>query len=176
MIRYIIHRAVIILALISNNACSEDVNSPSDQIIEGPFKVTTEWQSFEFSPPLQPAPYLQYIQLVSCNGDLEIYETGQDKKNYFFLSDRFRKTSDGKIVEPAVEAVINQTKHHFALARSTYFTTSALKGCIALGYRLANLSDEVGYFLPHNAKLTSILVKANTEFTIDKLFWRSPDY
>lgn len=37
-------------------SCSAHDSSPSDQLIEGPFDITVEWQKVEFYKPLEVAP------------------------------------------------------------------------------------------------------------------------
>ena len=157
-------------------ACSDNSRSPTDRIIDGPFNINTQWQEFSFKTPLMPAPYLQYIQLLSCNGELDIYETGKNRNSHFFLSDRFRRLSDKKIIEPEVKVTIDNNIYRFAMFMVSHYSNGDLKGCRAIGYRITNLKDDFGYFLPREAEIRSILIKSNVEFQIDKLYWLAPNY
>ena len=71
--------------LLSCTACSDSTNSPSDQIIDGPFSVTTQWQELNLKKPLKSAPYIQHIQLLSCDQSLKLIATQPRHENYFLL-------------------------------------------------------------------------------------------
>lgn len=164
------------LLLLITISCSAQDRSPTDQVIRGPVDITTEWQTITFDKPLQSAPYIQYLELLSCHNEYDFVEVGPpDEKKYILMSDRFRRVSDQQIVEP--EVIVNDGKHDYRLFYSVtgYDYAGPAKGCKYVGYSLRG-EGVMELTLPKDVKFVSIKIRANVPMSIDHLYWLASGY
>ena len=176
MIGILTRRVTALSVLLSCTACSDNLSSPADQIIDGPFLITTQWKEFTFEPHLSTAPYIQRFQLLSCDESSEITYTSIKNDSFLYTDARFKRLSDQSIIEPEVKLIIDNKPYRFALTSSTYYSRSDLKNCIALGYRFADIGDDNGLFLSEKSKISAAIIKSNTNFIVNKFYWNAPNY
>ena len=175
MIKYPQMWIVLILSTLLTGGCFAQTH-PSNQLIQGEFEITEQWQEFTFEKPLISAPYIQKFELLSCNQKYELVTTEFDKENYFFTNDRFRRISDGKVIAPEVMVIVNDKSYHLAASSSGYYHSDKLKGCIHIGYGVSGLKDGNKFFFPEGVEIEKVKIKANASLKIDMFHWIAPDY
>ena len=63
---------LVLLSVFMASACSAQTKAPSDQVIEGVFKITNEWQTITFERPLLSAPHIQYLNFLFCEKNMSL--------------------------------------------------------------------------------------------------------
>lgn len=163
-----------VLSLCVTISCSAQDHSVADQLIKGPIEITTEWKTITFDKPLQAAPYVQYLELLSCNNEYDFVKMAPDEERHFLGIRRFRRISDDKVVEP--EVIANDGKNDYRLSYTisgSYFAGPA-KDCRHIGYSLKG--EGTAYYLSPEIKINSIKIRANVDMEIDHLYWVAPSY
>lgn len=176
MIKQLKSIAPFVLLLCVTVSCSAQDHSSADQLIKGPIEITTEWQTIPFEKPLRAAPYIQYLQFLSCNNQYNFIEVGPpDKEQYILMSDRFKRIADKQIIE--LEVIASDGKNDYRLFYSTngYDYGGPAQGCKYVGYSLRG-NELMKLTLPEGTQFISIKVRANVKMAIDHLYWVAPDY
>ncbi len=161
--------------LFTTASCLSQNHSPTDQLINGPINISTEWQTVIFDKSLKSAPYAQYIELLSCEGQYEFdHSIPPDQKRGFLLSGRFKRITDSKILEP--EVIVSDGKYEYKLSYTTsgYYHSGPAKNCRHVGYSIDD--GTTAYYLPEKTKFVSVKIRANTSMKIDHLYWVAPSY
>lgn len=154
-------------------SCSAQQSALTDQLLKGPFNITTKWQTIQFEKPLKSSPYIQYVRLLSCDNSYKVENLGQDKSRGFLIAYRFQRLSDKQEIEPEVFIVAKDKKYKLSHSLSGFDHGGIAEGCHYMGY---SLYDEDGFFIPPNMEFSSVQIRANTNMMIDGLHWHAPDY
>ena len=165
---------LVLLSVFMASACSAQTKAPSDQVIEGVFEISNEWQIFAFEKPLNTDPFIQYFKLISCNERYSLTKTNIDEKRFFLLPDRFQDKSTNEIIEPEISINVDGQSYSLFLTNSGYYNKGDLNGCIFLGYNAR--SEKNQFHLPENITIDSVNVRANKNISIDFFHWHASDF
>lgn len=165
---------ITLFAFIVTSACSAQQKAPTDQLINGPFDISTKWQTIRFLKPLEATPQVQYLQLLFCNQQMEFINLRPDEVRTPENSGDFKRTVDNKIFEP--EVIVHNGKKEYILSQTSsgsYYAGKAA-GCLFIGYSLEGEGMEA--FLPEGTQFFFAKVKANISITADHIYWHAPYY
>ena len=89
------------VSLLLAGACSSQHDAPTDQLIEGPFEITTQWQTFPLKKPLGVIPYIIKFQILL---DQEIHEIVGDIPTdpYRIMNDSYKQIEGSVALTPEV--------------------------------------------------------------------------
>ncbi len=76
-------RSALWFSLLIATGCSADLpQAPTNQIIKGPFTITTEWQTIKFDQPLKTLPHIQRLEtLLDMDNYEPVYNIGESEYN-----------------------------------------------------------------------------------------------
>lgn len=175
MIPLIIRKiGLLIVAFLSfaNLSCQADSYSkaPTDQIIEGPFAVTTEWQTIKINPPLRTLPYVQELNLLI---DHSLYTLAPDVPvtEYANTGTGFYLKDTDTVVTPQV-IFINQHDKEFQVTFTSAGSYTTNAGAYkAMGFGLN--TDTGKYYFDKDTEISAIKIKANVKMRVEHLQWIS---
>ena len=147
------------------SACSAQSKAPSDQVIEGVFKISNEWQTITFDQPLTSTPHLQLLRLLFCNQQMDFLlgdpdnPVPEEQKGYFI------RTEDNELFKPEVLAIIDNKNHSLSQTSLMRYTMGQFSGCKAIGYSLEGKG--IALYLPEGTSIKSVSIRSNLEIPID---------
>ena len=163
---------LVLLSVFIASACSGQSKAPSDQVIEGVFKITNEWQSITFDQPLTSIPHLQFLRLLFCNQQMDFLlgdpdnPVPEEQKGYFI------RTEDNELFKPEVLAIIDNKNYSLSQTSLMWYTMGQFSGCRAIGYSLEGKGNAL--YLPEGASIKSVSIRSNLEIPIDFFHWSAP--
>ncbi len=170
-----------LLLIIFASSCSAQDTAPTDQLIKGPFYITTEWQKFPLDKPLKVIPHIQTLEVLLNINQYNFFDNPEElNTKYSIMSDRFKRVSDGKITQPEI-ILIDSKNREYRTVFHTIGTAFTKEGDFkSLGFG-TNVEIRKFYY-PKDAIFHSIKIRANTQMTIDNFRWiaryfnRAPNY
>lgn len=148
--------------------CQSDPGFPEDQDIDGPFQITTEWQTIRFEQPLEiNAEAIQSLNIVV---DSERYDSNfdyenEDRSNVFNL----RRKKDGVVVKPKA-VLIGDGGQEVSLHPTG--STALYSGGVTVGMSTFDKHYSPIPPFPEEIKVfESVRIRSNVPFTAEQLRW-----
>ena len=154
------------------SACSAQSKAPSDQVIEGVFDVTKEWQTITFNTPLTTLPHVQTLKLVFCKEQMNFLLGDPDNPIPEEDKGSFIRTKDNQLFKPEIIASINGKTYNLSQTGRTSYYAGQFTGCKSIGYRLKGKGNSL--YLPEGARIESATIRSNLTIDIDFLYWVAP--
>jgi len=110
-------------------ACGGDVNFPEDQRVEGPFEITTDWQTVKFDVPL--AVNREGLQRLHLVVDDERYTSNSEHDLSDLPNQANVRREDGVLIKPEVVLVGANGEEVPLRARAN---TSLYEGGLTIGF------------------------------------------
>jgi len=145
--------------------------APADQLLEGPFKLTTKWQTITLDKPLKVIPYTQTLELMLPMDDYQGLDVDEPKSRYVIEPGRFKRLADQKITQPEVILVTKQGQE-FRTTYGAIGSTRHYKGFGTfwyLGFRTSFVMRK--FYYPKGTEFVAIKVRANTPMEIPYIGW-----
>ncbi len=156
------------------SSCSAQDTSPTDQLIKGPFNVTTEWQVFQLDKPLETAPHSIKLEALFSVDQYKFVDTDEPNTPYSIMSDRLMRLSDSKITQPEVILVDSKGREFRPLFRSIATAYTDLGDFKALGF--GTNTDMGKFYYPKDVVFTAVKLKSNIAMSINYLRWVAYHY
>ncbi|MGH1487489.1 MAG: hypothetical protein ACRBCI_14840 [Cellvibrionaceae bacterium] len=165
---------ILFAALTLSLGCSAQKvpKDPNNQLIEGPFSITTEWQTIKFDKPLKSSPHIQSLDILLDIDKYELVE-GLSMSEYRVLDLSYKRLKDSVIVKPEVVLVDQQAREYRVTFDAIGTRYTKLGDYFFLGY---GTSDDERYYFPKDAEFVSIRVRANKAMTVTHLNWIAAGY
>jgi hypothetical protein len=177
-----IARLILLLCFALNTGCQAGgiPRSSADRIIEGPFVITTQWQTIQFDKPLETIPHVQSLYLLLEHGrydvpiDVPLSEYVVIAGSKFHSGISFRQKETGVIVIPQVVFIDQHGKEFHTACESSASYSTKLGPFKALGFGPDSRKGKL--FLDKKARIAAIRIKANTQMKVEHLLWTAVDY
>lgn len=156
-------------------ACCQQTTAPTDQMIQGPFKLTTEWQTFALDKPLMVIPHIQKAQLLLPEDNYE-YVTIYDSESRYvsFGKDRLKRLADHHIIKPEVILVTRQGQefrtNHNGGGGNTHKNSEFF---LTMGF---GAGSKKGIYYPEGTEFVALKMRANTSVEIPYIAWDAGRY
>lgn len=175
MIKQIYFHALIIFATLLGVACSaQNKVAPVDQLIEGPFDITSSWQRIDFKKPLKTIPHVQSLNILLDTKKYKHVKAGVKNSNYSIMLDRYQSLIDGQNVEPEIILIDKIGREFKPLHTSIGVRYTSLGDYFFLGF---GLSTRKGFFYyPKDVEFVAIKIRANTSVKVEHLYWIASRY
>jgi len=156
------------LAWLITASCSAQQGAPEDKMIKGPFRITSEWKTFELSNPLKTMPHIQTFNIL-LKMDEYIYDPSVDTGKDKIISGSYRRLSDSKTLLPEVIFIDNAGREFKATYKSIGTSITSEGEYNSLGF--GNNSDLDKFFYPKDAEFRAVKLKSNTPFIAEHFWW-----
>ncbi|MGH1487167.1 MAG: hypothetical protein ACRBCI_13215 [Cellvibrionaceae bacterium] len=174
MIRKLYKIFIFINALVLSLVCSAQIvpKDPNNQLIEGPFSITPEWQTIKFSNPLKSSPYIQTLEVLLKIDDYENIE-GLELSQYRISYYGYKRVADSMVVKPEVILVDQKNREYRATFNVTGASYTPLGNYYLLGYGVPGQGE---YYFPQETKFVAVKIRANVEVKVEHLQWIASGY
>ncbi|MGH1487384.1 MAG: hypothetical protein ACRBCI_14310 [Cellvibrionaceae bacterium] len=164
--------SLFILLFISS--CSAQDTAPTDQLIEGPFNITTEWQVIQLKKPLNVIPQVITLETLFDIGKYTFVDSKEQNTEFSLMSDRLKRLSDNKIITPEIILIDSQKREFRPVFISVGVAYTEVGNLKALGF---GTNSNIGKFIyPKGTEFIGVKIKANTKMTIDHFRWVARHY
>ena len=145
---------------------------PNNQLVKGPFSITTEWQIIELQQPLKTSPHVQSLDILL---DMDKYENveGLPLSQYRALDFGYKRIDDSQIVKPEVILIDQKKKEYRATFDVTGVRYTKLGNYLFLGY---GTSGKGKYYFSKETEFIAIKIRANTEMMAEHLNWMAAGF
>ncbi len=151
-------------------SCSAQREAPEDQIIEGPFSITTEWQEFTLKKPLKTNPHVQKLKILL---DENSYINDEDI-DIGIISGGYKNLLNSKPLQPEVIFVDKSGKEFKTVYKSMGSSFISLGNYKFVGFGTNSKSGK--FYYPPNTEFTAIKIKANIPFIAEHFWWSASWY
>ena len=172
MSKFTINSILALLILIQATACSAQTKAPSDQVIEGVFEITNEWQTITFEEPLTSIPTIQVVELLYCNEQMSFLIGDPDNPVPEKYKGYFIRTKDNQLFKPEVIISIEGKAYTLPNTGIGSYHSGQFKGCLSIHYSLEGKGN--AFILPEGISIESVSIRSNLEIPIDFLYWVAP--
>ncbi|MGH1487385.1 MAG: hypothetical protein ACRBCI_14315 [Cellvibrionaceae bacterium] len=156
------------------SACSAQDAAPTDQLIEGPFNITTEWQTIPLEKPLKTLPHVQTLEVLLDVEQYEFIETTEVGSENSIMSGRFKRLQDNMITHPDIILVTDTGSEFQPVHRSIGLAYTKKGDLRSLGF--GTNPDKGKFYYPHDVKFVALKVKSNVSMTINHFRWIARHY
>ncbi len=151
--------------------CAKRATSPN-QLIKGPFQITTKWQVISLKKPLKVLPHIHTFNLLL--GDEYTPTENISLSEFYINSFGYKHYLTNQIIKPEV-ILVNQSGKEFQASMSVTGWRETPKGKYNfMGY--ATNPDQGKFFFPKGTEFVAIKLKANVAVTIQHLQWEAARY
>ncbi|AJQ96049.1 hypothetical protein [Gynuella sunshinyii] len=156
-------------------ACSASSGSPVDQLINGPFNITDEWQTIHLDKPLETIPNVQFLDvLIDMDGYEYKHVEGTSNDPYRLMLDSFHKVSDSKLMDIEIILVTASGKEFHTTYKSNGSTELHGKHYNHLGF---GTNPNLGKFIyPKGIKIVALKIRSNMPIVAEYLWWYAYKY
>ena len=151
-------------------SCSVQQGAPENQLIEGPFSITQQWQVFPLAKPLKTNPHVQMLEILL---DESSY-TYDDSIRYGIISGGFKHLPSSKPLQPEVMLIDESGKEFKPVYKSIGTSFTPVGNYKSLGFGTNSRRDK--FFYPQHTRFTAIKVRSNTPFTAEHFRWLAARY
>ncbi|VAW45177.1 hypothetical protein MNBD_GAMMA04-2223 [hydrothermal vent metagenome] len=164
----------LILPVAATACCVAYPTSSHDQVIEGPYHLTTEWQTIKLDKPFITTPHIQVVEFLFPVKDYEFVEVDEPKSRYLLSNTRLKRLTDNQITKPEV-ILVNQHGQEFqAFYKSSGGAENEFGFFKMLGF--GNNPDEGYFFYPKGIEFVALKVRANVPMEVPYIKWISRSY
>lgn len=161
-------------SLLIATGCSADLpQAPTNQLIEGPLSVTTEWQTLILEKPLKTLPHIQRMELLFETDPYGLSDYSNLNDSYI-ISSAYKHSNKDIFLLPNV-ILIDKSGSEFK-ATMKAIGNREIKGenYSFLGYGLNSDKDQA--YFSQEIEFVKIKYKANIDFKLSYLYWVAPRY
>ncbi|MGH1487168.1 MAG: hypothetical protein ACRBCI_13220 [Cellvibrionaceae bacterium] len=167
-------RDALLIALILSLGCSAQTvpKDPNNQLIEGPFNLSAEWQVIRLDKPLKTSPHIQTLDVLL---DIDQYEfiEGIPLSEYRVSDFGYKRIVDSIIIKPEVILIDKKNREYRVTFDVTGTHFNKLGDYFLLGY---GTSSKDKYYFPKDAEFIAVKIRANVDVKIEHLNWVSAGY
>jgi hypothetical protein len=166
--------SLILLLLAGCSAESSTKVSPADQMIQGAFQLTPEWQEINLESPLRTLPHVQELQvLLDMSHHEPVENSGMKPFDIIGHPFSYKSKEEGITFKPEVVLVTDKGNEFKAGVISNGVQKTQYGTYYFLGY---GISDDSKLYFPKDAEFVLIKVKANTGIRVEHLHWTAARY
>lgn len=164
----------LLFCLLISSGCSAGLpQAPTDQLIKGPFFITTKWQTIKFDKPLKTLPHIQRFEiLLNMNRYEAVNDIGQSE--YDVIGDSYLSTENNIPLRPEVIFIDNKNYEYRATKKAVGFDKVESKEYHFLAY--GTNANKGEFYFSEKIEFVAVKIKANIDFKVEGFFWYSPTY
>ena len=175
MIKPVYCQVVLVIAALFEVACSaQEKNAPTDQLIAGPFTITSEWQIITFGKPLKTIPHVQSLQILLPQNEYERVNLDIKGLRYGEMSGRFKRISDNAVIQLEVVLMTSDGYEYKLLLDSLGWRDIENAGYKFLGYNTDTVAGK--FYYPKGVEFISMKIRSNIDVDISHLSWSASNY
>ena len=165
---------ILLFTLVSGLACSAGLwpTAPTDQIIQGPFTLTTDWQTITFKKPLKTIPHIQYLKLLL---DPDQYRSIDNIRDDFNVTlSNYTKIGENKPIQLSAVFVDQYGRQFRPIFSVIGIGPTDLGVYKNIGF--GPNSDQGKFYYPKDNEIVALKIKANMVFRVEHLSWTASNY
>ncbi len=162
----------LILLLITGCSAQNVPQAPTNQLIKGPFQLTTDWQTISLDKPLIVLPHSHSLKLLLGEQYQPIETIKTD--NFYTMSHGYKHVTTNEAIKPEVILIDRSGKEFQAVMEAVGWRTTTLGDYHFLGY--STNSRQGKFFFPRGTEFVAVKLKANVAVTVQHLNWDAARY